>query len=116
MPIHPSSSVEECGDIWLELWSIRQSEKGVRHFVGFNCLVGTGRVSTAILSFDAQTRVGRTASGRTYHLVGRAGHDRDAEYVWGCVVQAWGLGHWTDVTAELCPDWRDPVPAAEREN
>lgn len=113
MPIYRAAPVSECGEIRLECWSIRQVATGEQYFVGFNVDKRDGRVSTPIVSFDARTRIGFTSSGRRYHLFGKAGFDGDAEYVWNKVVAVWNL-EWKDVTPELCPDWRNPIPEAER--
>jgi hypothetical protein len=67
---------------------------------------GEGRVSTPITQFDAVTGTGVTSNGSRYQLVGRAGHNRDAEYVWALATKLWDIGSWTDITAALVPDWR----------
>ncbi|CAG4886734.1 hypothetical protein [Paraburkholderia saeva] len=113
MSIHASSSVCDDPIVSLESWSIRESSTGARHFVGFNLAERDGRVSTAIISFDATTRTGVTATGRRYVLVGRAGFDRDAEYVWQWAVRQWRIQKWSDVTAQLVPDWRRPLPVGQ---
>ncbi|MGE8165981.1 hypothetical protein ACQKRQ_38300 [Paraburkholderia sp. NPDC080076] len=114
MSIHASSSVDDDPVVSLESWSIRESNTGARHFVGFNLAERDGRVSTTIISFDSTTRTGVTASGRRYVLVGRAGFDKDAEYVWQWAVRQWRIEKWSDVTAELVPDWRRPSPVGQR--
>ena len=114
MPIYLAVPVNECAEVSLECWSIREAGTGERYFVGFDVVMRDGRVSTRIDSFDARSRIGLTASGRRYRLLGKAGFDRDAEYVWNKVVAAWQLEKWRDVTPELCPDWRNPIPEAER--
>jgi hypothetical protein len=87
----------------LERWSIREREDtGERHFVGFDAVNNDGRVSTPIQAFDPKTR--------TYELVGRAGHDRDGEYVWSRVLRIWEIKSWKDVTPDLVPDWRQALP------
>ena len=115
MPVFESASVDECPEIMLSLWSIRESSDGRRFFVGRDEDEGLGRVSTAIQSFDPQTRVGISLSGRRYVLVGRGGWYRDGEYIWNLVVKGWELGRWTDITPQLCPDWRVGVPAIPRD-
>ncbi|CAN7177324.1 hypothetical protein [Caballeronia sp. LjRoot31] len=99
--VHNSSS-----HVVLERWSIREAGDGRRHFVGFNIIDFEGRVSTPIRSFDSVTRTGSTESGSTYELVGRAGSDKDAEYVWTQAARAWNIKTWKDVTQNLVPDWR----------
>lgn len=114
MPVFGSASVDESPEIVLSLWSIRESADGRRFFVGRNEDGGAGRVSTAIQSFDPQTRVGITLSGRRYVLVGRGGWCSDGEYVWTLAAKGWNLGAWTDITPQLCPDWRVGAPAIQR--
>jgi hypothetical protein len=101
MPIHKSSPVSEVHMVFIERWSIREVENGNRHFVGFNIAEQDGRVSTPIVSFDWQSRIGTTSSGRQYRLLGKAGYDKDAEYVCSRVVGAWMTGSWRDVTPEI---------------
>jgi len=98
----------------LERWSIRETSAGTRHFLGFNLVAGDGRVSTPIQSFDPVTRTGVTKSGSTYSLVGPAGQDKDAEYVWSCIEKAWKIEQWRDITAQLVPDWRQALPLSEQ--
>lgn len=111
-----SIDLEPIGEVVLECWSIRQASDGTRYFVGWNVYSRNGRVSTPIVSFDPQRRTGLTRSGSAYRLVGRAGHDSDAEYVWNHALRVWGISTWRDVTAELIPDWRNPDPLIETEN
>jgi hypothetical protein len=96
-----TASVTDQPSLTLAAWSVRRVSNGNTHFVGWcheNC---EGRVSSAIVEFDAQTRRGRTKTGRVYQLAGTPGNDGDAEYVW----QRWLLineeSSWTDVTAEV---------------
>lgn len=65
----------------LHSWSVFQTELGERHFVGYNDAGREGRVSSVITEFDKKTMIGRTQSGRLYHLAGPSGYDSDAEYV-----------------------------------
>lgn len=51
------------------------------HFVGRDLDERNGAVSSKIVEFDPQQLQGKTQSGRIYQLVGRPGHDGDAEYV-----------------------------------
>jgi hypothetical protein len=113
MPVFGSASVAECPEIMLSLWSIRESADGRRFFVGLDEDEGIGRVSTAIQTFDSQTRIGITLSGRRYVLVGRGGWCSDGEYIWNLAAKGWELGAWTDITPQLCPDWRVGVPAIQ---
>ncbi len=90
----------------LELWCIRQTDSGTRHFVGYDIVNGDGRVSTPVVDFDPATGTGVTSSGSCYQLVGRAGQNRDAEYVWALATRAWNVRSWTDITPTLVLDWR----------
>ncbi|WP_321943311.1 MerR family transcriptional regulator [Paraburkholderia tropica] len=68
-------------------------------------------MSTQIVELDAEARIGRTASGRIYYLVGPSGWSSDGEYVFNRVVEILGGdGGWRDVTAELIPDCRARNP------
>lgn len=93
-------------DVVLELWCIRETDSGTRHFVGYNIVDGDGRVSTPIVEFDPEMGSGVTSSGSRYQLVGRAGQNRDAEYIWALATKAWNITSWTDITPTLVPDWR----------
>lgn len=114
MPIYESAPVSERAEVQLECWSIREADTGDRHFVGVDVETLFGRMSTRIVSFDSRARVGVTASGRRYVLLGRGGSDADAEYVWARVTRALGIKQWRNITPELCPDWQNSMPAAKR--
>jgi hypothetical protein len=93
-------------DVILERWSIRETDSGARHFVGYDVANAYGRVSTPIVEFHPATGTGVTSTGSRYQLVGRAGRNRDAEYVWALATKAWEVRSWTDITPTLVPDWR----------
>lgn len=80
--IWKAPSVSQQPGLRLMRWSVRQTEDGTRHLVGYNATYHEGRVSTAIVSFDPSTARATTRSGRVYELVGAPGYDADAEYVW----------------------------------
>ncbi len=82
MPIWPVASVEEQPHLTLRHWRVIETELRERHFVGYCLENREGRVSSAIVSFDAKTRAGITLSGRRYVLAGGPGFDGDAELVW----------------------------------
>ena len=97
MAIWKATSVMQTPQLKLVRWRVYEGEDGARHFVGYNITEGEGRVSSAVTSFDPATRRGVTASGRVYALVGPAGYDADAEYVW----RGWltvNVGAYHDVT------------------
>jgi hypothetical protein len=89
------------GTVRLIRWAIRELESGSRHFLGYNLDAHDGRVSTRIVEIDPIARWGRTESGRRYELVGQAGHDDEAEYVWSMVTRSDRT--WRDVTEVLIP-------------
>ena len=113
MSIYVTTHAEK---VYLERWQIRRSDKGELHFVGFSIVDCDGRVSTPVKTFDPVKRTGITASGSKYRLVGRAGRDSDAEYVWSVASRVWGITSWTDVTADLVPDWRQGLPLTEHDD
>ncbi|CAJ0716603.1 hypothetical protein LMG6871_01849 [Ralstonia edaphis] len=63
-------------------WRVFETERGERHFAGYCIESGHGRVTSAIMSFDPQTAIGLSSSGRAYQLRGESGFDDDADYVW----------------------------------
>jgi hypothetical protein len=90
--IWATASVEVEPEVRLTNWQVYAVGSG-RHFVGFNPGWQEGRVSTAVQSFDPQTRRGSTASGRIYELVGPPGCHPDAEWVFGLWLAAQQLSH-----------------------
>lgn len=96
-----TAPVTEQPELTMSSWSVRQLPAGDRLIVGWCRENHEGRVSSAILEFDPQTRRGRTQSGRVYELSGRPGSNRDAEFVWQHWLRIHGESDWTDVTAEV---------------
>lgn len=82
MSIWRTTSIQEVPEIQLRNWQIMETERGERHFIGYNITEGAGRVSSAIQEFDIKNRRGITNSGRIYELLGDPGNNLDAEYVW----------------------------------
>jgi hypothetical protein len=82
--------VEEEPELQLARWRVYAVGHG-RHFVGYNVTHREGRVSTAITSFDPETRRGVTASGRVYELIGAPGYDSHGDYVFGIWLRRQGL-------------------------
>lgn len=102
MPIWslPPVSSEPC--IRLLEWRIFEIlPQDSRHLVGLDIGDRTGRVSSAVLKFDAETLRGVTQSGRVYTLVGPAGSADDAQYVWERWCSANGVQQSTDVTSGI---------------
>lgn len=101
-----TAPVTEQPELTLTAWTVRMLPSGERHFVGWcseNC---EGRVSSAVVEFDATTKCGRTSTGRVYQLSGRPGRDRDAEYVWQRWLRINDETDWTDVTEEVSGELR----------
>ncbi|WER49964.1 hypothetical protein CupriaWKF_22945 [Cupriavidus sp. WKF15] len=69
-------------DVVLVSWSVMEVNGDNQHFVGLALPHREGRVSSSILSFDAERRVGVTRSGRRYHLHGRPGGNVNSDYAW----------------------------------
>ncbi|MGX8882979.1 hypothetical protein ACWWD9_07165 [Methylovorus sp. SPW-M1] len=72
--LSPADKVDVTPEAKLESWAIQeiQSLKGITyHFIGF--IDGRGRISTPIAEWHSESKIGRTASGRLYELVGPPG-------------------------------------------
>ncbi|WP_084402526.1 hypothetical protein [Cupriavidus sp. amp6] len=82
MPVWSVIGVDEQPDITLQRWRVYETERGQHHFVGYCVENHSGRVSSAIVSYDAKSRAGITRSGRRYVLSGAPGFDGDALHVW----------------------------------
>lgn len=101
--IYKPASIERESGVPLSQWSVRQVQlpadiKPTHHFVGFNNNTYDGRVSSPVQAFDEKSRVGVTASGRGYKLLGEPGHNGDAEYVWN---------HWMSINGVKPEDVKD---------
>jgi len=57
------------------------SDRLDRHLAGTSS-TDPGRVSSRLVDFDHEKRVGTTRSGRRYKLMGPPGFSSDAQYVW----------------------------------
>jgi hypothetical protein len=82
MNIWSTSSVEKTPKLELGSWSVFEVDGVTRHFVGYNYTEREGRVSSEIKSFDKETRIGVTNSGRNYQLIGEPGSSADGLYTW----------------------------------
>jgi hypothetical protein len=69
-------------EVTLVNWRIMETERGERHFVGDHVANASGRVSSAIVTFDIERLVGVTTSGRVYSLDGPPSKSSEADYVW----------------------------------
>lgn len=72
--LSPADRVDLVPEAQIENWAIqeiRRPDKVTYHFVGF--IDGRGRISTPIAEWHSESKIGRTASGRLYELVGPPG-------------------------------------------
>lgn len=82
------ASIDDEPEIVLTDWTVFGVISGLwpdktRHFVGYNASDREGRVSSAIVKFDAEKAVGLTRSGRIYRLKGKQGSGSpDGLHVW----------------------------------
>jgi hypothetical protein len=95
MSIWKPTDITQTPHIQLAQWAIYEvsgaSPEPSRHFVGYNLTEREGRVSSAIVEFDRKNLTGKTVSGRIYSLVGEAGSNSDARYVWARWKQMYGI-------------------------
>lgn len=101
-----SSPVSERPELILTDWHVFEVQlpgltMRTRHFAGYNISEREGRASSAIVTFDAATRRGRTSSGRVYELRGRTGFNADGEYTWNRWQAINSAKDVVDVTAEI---------------
>jgi hypothetical protein len=101
MPVWSVPEVSIEPDMSISDWQILETERGSRHFVGSDIRDYTGRVSTAIQSFDPTVLRGVTSSGRVYQLVGPHGCSENGRYIWTRWCEFNGIISFTDVTTEL---------------
>ena len=107
MPLWTFGTVESEPQVRLSDLTVREvtyldvAISRTRHLVGCDHYDGSGRVSSAIASFDVLRRRASTRRGRVYELLGRSGSSANAEYVWGLWCRINGVATFTDVTAEL---------------
>jgi len=99
-PIWSVATVDEQPDITLQCWRVYETERGEHHFVGYCIENESGRVSSAIVSFDAKSGAGITRSGRRYVLSGEPSFDGDAEHVWSFWCLRNGVTETKDVSGE----------------
>lgn len=105
MPIFKVTSVQQEPEAVMTRWAVREARfddpnDQSRHVVGYVARQGTGRVTSAIQSFDRDHRRITTSSGRIYQLEGPPGFDSDAEYVWAHWKALNQVREETDVTQE----------------
>ena len=107
MPLWNVESVESQPKVELMDWQVQEvlgshSETKTRHFIG-RLSDGSGRVSSAIQSYDPETREGVTKSGRVYKLVRDSGLSIQAAYVWASWVGINAVTESKDVSDEYEP-------------
>jgi len=103
--VHRAPDVEVQPDVTLVSWRIfevssEQWEGRTRHFCGYLLNDREGRCSTPIVEFDKNTMIGKTQSGRIYHLKGKSGHNMDALYVWSTFFKINGMFDGLDISNE----------------
>lgn len=106
--LSPADSVYIVPEVKLENWAIQeiQSLEGLTyHFVGF--IDGQGRISTPIAEWHTESKVGRTASGRLYELIGPPGDESHFELkaLCGACAVRYGAISIRDVTKDFV-GWR----------
>lgn len=92
---------DTAGDAVLKEWRVLLTYRGSRHFVGRCTLTGQYRVSPPIVSFDPDTRTGRTAQGLCFALTGPPGREDGLSWLhW--LVAAWNnkVSGAKDITGE----------------
>jgi hypothetical protein len=101
MPFWTFGSVEEEPSVWLSSWKIVEVDSGTRHFVGADVYDGSGRVSSAIVTFDLAAKRGITRSSRVYNLISEPGNSWNADYVWKRWCETNEVRSFVDVTQEM---------------
>jgi hypothetical protein len=102
--IWKTRSIDEQPEMQMARWSIWEVGSGssaTRHLVGYNLIDHEGRVSSAIVEFDAVALRGRTKSGRIYELIGPPGQDGDGDYVLARWLHLNGEPEHREVTSEI---------------
>jgi hypothetical protein len=100
MNIWKSTDVEDVPEIELIDWIVAELPDGSRHFIGYNITEMEGRVSSKIITYDKDTKIGITRSGRRYKLSGKSYLNSDAIYVWDYWKQVNDVIDWKDVSID----------------
>jgi hypothetical protein len=102
--VHLTTPVSDEPGIRLTQWSIKEcgfpDGTRARHLVGFDIVNHEGRVSSEIVEFDNVKMHVITSTGRVYALVGPAGRNKDADYVWDKWKQIYQVTNEVDVPIE----------------
>lgn len=101
MPIWRTRPVEQIPKIEMASWMFIRTELDVVHHVGRNVTEDEGRVSSRVVSFDVNTRVAVTHTGRRYRLIGEPGSDADSDHVFAAWCAANTVLAWNGVTAQV---------------
>ena len=116
MSIWTFGSVEAEPHVRLADWRILEAsysegQTPTRHFAGCEARDRSGRISSAISSFDVGQRKGVTARGRVYELVGRSSTNDEAVRLWNLYCRINAVLAWTDVTEASLDHSADERPA-----
>ncbi|MDR3426111.1 hypothetical protein [Silvimonas sp.] len=101
MPYWKLDPVDASPQTLLTGWSIRRTDSGSLHFVGYCLVERCGSVSSMIEEFDPTSLRGVTHSGRVYELSGPPRANDDAEYVWNIWANRNDVTSWEEVGAEV---------------
>ena len=105
MPVWTAKPLEAEPEIDLSEWRVMMIvPDGTFHFVGRNAATYSGRVSSPIYEFYANTSVGRTRTGRLYRLHGNSGFAGVADYVWTVWCQRNDVKSYVDMTEFFEPE------------
>jgi hypothetical protein len=116
MPIHIPAPVSDEPVAELSPWRVIEVRvKGTtvtRHFMGFNHVTMSGRVSSPIEEWDPIKHEGVTASGRVYKLKNQPKTGMEIMnmfHIWDKWMEINGIeeGEWADVTQEYTDDSYD---------
>lgn len=103
MSVHRVPPVSAEPETVLSRYRIFELPSGTRHFCGYVARDREGRVSSEIVSWDPEARIGVTKRGRRYRLDGDPGFDSDAEYVWNAWKHVNSVTDFKDVTEDYAP-------------
>lgn len=101
MPIWKPPPVSRLPLVPLSRWRVFELTDGSRYFVGMDMFDQSGRVSSPIVAFNAESLQGTTQSGRIYELVGKPGVALQADYVWKKWCELYEVTSYKDVTQRL---------------
>lgn len=100
MPTSPMQTGSTSGDTTLEQWHVLQTHRGTRHFAGWCPSTHQTLVSSPITSYNPAARIGMTALGLRFSLVGHPGGDGIAKFIWAFAAFDKSILQTTDVSGE----------------